>query len=468
MAIEMAGSHSGASRPSCPDSASPAPIEMFQAPIQLGSNGVMVLAPDMTILYANESVWGRPMAERQGKCYEAFSGRSSPCEACPAEQLLRPAVQCPSPGSPTEGEASLCGMKQVFALRTGDGKTACALVVLRMGHAERTSADCSMEQVEMDGQPAGELRLIGKSAVMQQLFKTIHLVADSHATVLVQGESGTGKELVAKTIHRLSSRRHRPFIVVDCGSLAETLLESELFGHVKGAFTGAIATKKGLFEEADGGTLFLDEIADTSPHFQAKLLRVIQEGEIKPVGSARSVKVDVRIISATNKDLSGLIKERAFREDLYYRLAVLPLMLPALRHRPEDIPLLAEHFVDLSCRRHRRPVRTIAPDAMFWLMHAPWVGNVRQLQHAIERAILTAAGPALTEQDLLGLSTEPLQKMDLASVTKHAVQTAECASIQEALRQADGSKARAARLLNISRASLYTKLRAYGMARELS
>lgn len=295
----------------------------------------------------------------------------------------------------------------------------------------------------------------------------IHMVADSQATVLLQGESGTGKELVAKTIHRLSSRRHRPFIVVDCGSLAETLLESELFGHVKGAFTGAISAKKGLFEEADGGTLFLDEIADTTPHFQAKLLRVIQEGEIKPVGSARSIKVDVRIISATNKDLLELIKDRVFREDLYYRLAVLPLMIPALRNRRDDIPHLVEYFVDLSCRRHRRPVRAIAADAMLALMHAPWVGNVRQLQHAIERAVLTASGSVLTEQDFLGMLSDPVRKMDLASVTKHAVQTAECASILEALRQADGSKVRAARLLKISRASLYTKLRAYGIPHQL-
>jgi two-component system response regulator HydG len=254
---------------------------------------------------------------------------------------------------------------------------------------------------------------------------------------------------------------------VDCGSLTETLLESELFGHVKGAFTGAASSKKGLFEEADGGTLFLDEIADTTPHFQAKLLRVIQEGEIKPVGSARSVRVDVRVISATNKDLLGLIKNRTFREDLYYRLAVLPLLIPALRERPDDIPLLAEHFVEIACRRHRHPIRTISPSAMQGLMHAPWLGNVRQLQHAIERAVLTGSGSVLTEEDLLGRSAESISKADLASETKHAVQRVERAGIQEALRHADGNKARAARLLNISRASLYTKLRTYGISHRL-
>jgi two-component system, NtrC family, response regulator HydG len=254
---------------------------------------------------------------------------------------------------------------------------------------------------------------------------------------------------------------------VDCGSLTETLLESELFGHVKGAFTGAVSSKKGLFEEADGGTLFLDEIADTTLHFQAKLLRVLQEGEIKPVGSARSVQVDVRIISATNKELSGLMKRRAFREDLYYRLAVLPLLIPSLRDRRDDIPLLAEHFVGISCRRHGRPLRTIAASAMQALMHAPWLGNVRQLQHAIERAVLTGSSSLLTEEDVLGRPPDSIRQADLASVAKRAVQTVERAGIQEALRHADGNKARAARLLNISRASLYTKLRLYDIPHRL-
>lgn len=466
MIIEMAGSHDRSTHPSCTSPVPDAGAEALLIADRV-SNGVMVLGPDLTILYANELVWSRPIT-RQSKCYEAFSDRSSPCEACPAEQVFQPGHGIPLVGSTNDAEATLCGIQQIFALRAGDGKAECALALLKMDRAAPMMMGTGMERPGSGGHPAWEPQLIGRSAVMQQLFKMIHMVADSRATVLLQGESGTGKELVARTIHRLSSRRHRPFIVVDCGSLAESLLESELFGHVKGAFTGAVTSKKGLFEEADGGTLFLDEIADTTPHFQAKLLRVIQEGEIKPVGSARSVKVDVRIISASNKDLLGLIKDRAFREDLYYRLAVLPLMIPPLRNRRDDIPLLAEYFLRLSCRRHRRPARTIAAGAMLALMHAPWVGNVRELQHVIERAVLTTSGPVLTEQDLLGNPPDSVRPMDLATATKHAVQTAECASIQEALRQADGSKVRAARLLNISRASLYTKLRAYGISHQLS
>ncbi len=245
--------------------------------------------------------------------------------------------------------------------------------------------------------------LIGRSPAMQQLFDMISLVADSSATVLIQGESGTGKELVAKTIHRLSYRREKPFVVVDCGSLPETLLESELFGHVKGAFTGAVANKRGLFEEADGGTIFLDEIADTSSTFQAKLLRVLQEGEIKRVGGNQPIKIDARVISATNKDLTELVKAKQFRQDLYYRLAVLPLYLPPLRERKEDIALLVERFLRQSCAKHRQPMRHVSEDALRVLTEASWPGNVRQLQHYIERAVVTTSGPDLTCEDMVAM-----------------------------------------------------------------
>jgi two-component system response regulator AtoC len=297
---------------------------------------------------------------------------------------------------------------------------------------------------------------------MRKLFEMIKLVADTHATVLLQGESGTGKELVARTIHELSSRRRRPFVVVDCGSLPETLLESELFGHVKGAFTGAVANKPGLFEAASGGTIFLDEIADTTPQFQAKLLRVLQEGEIKPIGSTRTIRVDVRVISATNKDLLALVKARMFREDLYYRLAVLPLFLPPLRERRDDIPLLVRQFVLAACRRHHRPVLEVTPQAMQALMEADWPGNVRELQHAVERAVVTAQGPRLGIEDFFRTAgTAESVRTDLRSVARTAAQRAERARIAQALRDAAGNKVKAAKLLGISRASLYNKLRDY-------
>ena len=288
----------------------------------------------------------------------------------------------------------------------------------------------------------------------------IRLVADSTATVLIEGESGTGKELVARTIHRLSYRREKPFVVVDCGSLTETLLESELFGHVKGAFTGAVSAKRGLFEEADSGTLFLDEITNTTPAFQAKLLRVLQEGEIKRVGGIHPLKIDVRVISATNKDLAELVKANLFRQDLYYRLAVLPLDLPALRDHAEDIPLLVKSFVKASCCRHRQPLRVVTHPVMQGLMEAPWPGNVRELQHCIERAVVTTKGPELNCRDILKMATDPARS-DLRTAVRGVAQQAERVRIKEALRQSEGNRSRAAKILDISRANLYNKLRAY-------
>lgn len=308
--------------------------------------------------------------------------------------------------------------------------------------------------------------LIGRSQVMQQLFDMISLVADSAATVLIQGESGTGKELVAKTLHRLSNRREKPFVVVDCASLPETLLESELFGHVKGAFTGAVANKRGLFEEADGGTIFLDEIADTSHRFQAKLLRVLQEGEVKRVGGNQPVKIDARVISATNKDLSELVKAKQFRQDLYYRLAVLPIYLPPLRERKEDIALLVERFLLQSCTRHRQPLRHVSKEVLHVLTESSWRGNVRELQHYIERAVVTTSGPLLRVPASSEVDSKRTEH-DLRSVSRAAVKEAERNRILQALEQAAGNRVKAAKLLRISRAGLYNKLKAYGIGETL-
>jgi two-component system response regulator AtoC len=301
--------------------------------------------------------------------------------------------------------------------------------------------------------------LMGRSPAMQQLFDMISLVADSSATVLIQGESGTGKELVAKTIHQLSHRRDKPFVVIDCGSLPETLLESELFGHVKGAFTGAVTHKPGLFEEADGGTIFLDEIADTTPAFQGKLLRVLQEGEIKRVGGNRPMKVNARVVSATNKDLAELVKMKRFRQDLYYRLAVLPLEVPPLRERRDDIALLVEHFVRQSCARHGQPMRTVPAHVLHGLREAPWPGNVRELQHYLERAVVTTKGAVLSCADVVALGLKTAA--DLRSVSKGAKQHAEKARIIQALEDSQGNRAQAAKTLKISRAGLYNKMREY-------
>jgi len=453
----MAGSHS--QFPIQTDTVLAARLEALQLLADRVTDRAMVIGPDLTVIYANQAAWssaGRSgPSEQPAKCYEAFLHQSDPCVMCSAREIFE-ATDVRAVSCSTGGNDNACGMKQAYPLMAGDQRTGAVLVLLN--GAMWPSSSPEQTAVPHVG------NLIGRSVPMQQLGEMIKLVADSQAAVLLQGESGTGKELAAKTIHQLSYRRDQPLVVVDCGSLPETLLESELFGHVKGAFTGAVNNKKGLFEEASGGTIFLDEIADTSPQFQAKLLRVLQEGEIKPVGSNRSIKVDVRVISATNKDLTALIKAKAFREDLYYRLAVLPLLIPPLRDRRDDIPLLVTHFVAAACRRHRRPAATVRPEAMQALADAPWPGNVRELQHAVERAVVTAQTSRLVAQDFFTTSeTAADEGADLRSVARMATQRVERTRIEQALHDAGDNKVKAAKLLKISRSGLYNKLRDYGI-----
>ncbi len=418
------------------------------------------------IVYANDSAWSRTTTENQAahhaKCYEAFANQTDPCVSCPAVSIfVAPEVHSVSCG--IGGDGTACGMHQAFPLAGKDGQAAAMLVLFR-NPSKRDEAPSKPPAAARPLETRDRLGdLIGRSEPMRQLFDMIALVANSSATVLIQGESGTGKELVAKTIHRMSERREKPFVVVDCGSLPETLLESELFGHVKGAFTGATAHKRGLFEEADGGTIFLDEIADTTPTFQAKLLRALQEGEIKRVGGTQPIKIDVRVLSATNKDLAELVRARTFRQDLYYRLAVLPIYLPPLRERRDDIPLLVEHFAASACARHRQPMRQIAPEVLHALSASEWAGNVRELQHYIERVVVTTTGPWLTCEDKDFVKPEA---EDLRSVGRTAAKQAERARILQALGQVSGNRMRAAKLLKISRASLYLKLREYQIGDE--
>ena len=428
---------------------------------------VAVMDRDFNLIYANEPAWVEQQAEahhhQQARCYEAFVHRTDPCETCPAIKVFD-APQVQGVSCSTEGKDTACGMHQAFPLVDKDGRVASILVLFK---APMKSNILPQTFVPEESSPPmirerlGDL--IGRSVAMQQLFDMVSLVADSSASVLIQGESGTGKELVAKTIHQIGYRRDKPFVVVDCGSLPETLLESELFGHVKGAFTGAVNNKRGLFEEADGGTIFLDEVAETTATFQAKLLRVLQEGEIRRVGGNRPIKVDVRVISATNKDLIELVSTKHFRQDLYYRLAVLPLFLPPLRDRKEDIPLLVARFLTQSCNKHRQAVRHVSGDVLHALTEASWPGNVRELQHYIERAVVTTTGPDLTCKDLVAIGSKD-EPSDLRSAARHAVSQTERRRILDSLRRTNGNRVKAAKLLKISRAGLYNKLREYGLA----
>jgi DNA-binding NtrC family response regulator len=307
--------------------------------------------------------------------------------------------------------------------------------------------------------------LIGKSARMQEVFQLLENLTGTESNVLIQGKSGTGKELVARAIHVQSPRKDRRFVALNCGGLTETLLESELFGHVKGSFTGAISSKPGVFQEADGGTLFLDEIGNMPPSMQVKLLRTIQEGEIKPVGSNQTIQVNVRFIAATNRDLLTAVGEGVFREDLYYRVNVITITLPDLAERTEDIPLLANHFVERFAKKLRKPVERIHEEAMALLMDYSWPGNVRELENCIERAVVLAKSPNITATELPPSVRALQQKEGLRLPVGITLDDLEREAILRTLAHCNGNRAAAAKMLGLAERTLYRKLRLYSMPR---
>lgn len=306
----------------------------------------------------------------------------------------------------------------------------------------------------------------GNNALVHQVIKTIEKVSNSDAPILIQGETGTGKSLFAKKIHNSSSRSEKPFYTIDCGALVEHLLESELFGHVKGAFTGATRAKRGLLEEAQGGTIFLDEIGELSPSTQVKLLRAIQEKEIKPVGGNKPITIDVRFLSATSRKLDEGIETGEFRKDLYYRLAVIPLYLPPLRERPDDLVLFVDHFARKFNARYNKDVSELTPSAMQFLLDSPWKGNIRELENVIERAVLLTETSSIT-LDTLCTTPGVFQNVDQDELQpiplKKAVERAEARAIQHALRTTEGNRSKAAQVLGIGRRTLYDKIEAYNI-----
>ena len=308
-------------------------------------------------------------------------------------------------------------------------------------------------------------QMVGRSAPMQEVFRRVRLAAQGDVPVLLTGESGTGKELAARAIHALSARKDKPFFAINCSAIPEPLVESELFGHVKGAFTGAIRDKVGVFQAAEGGTLFLDEIGDTSPLLQLKLLRVLQESEIRRVGDEKNIKVDVRLVTATNKDLKYLLTTGAVREDFFYRIRVFEITLPALRERREDLPLLVSHFLAEGSKVYRRSINEISQDGMQQMLKYSWPGNVRELRNAIEHAFVTAEGDCVTILDLPPEIRTTASPSPAASIkeTLTPEQQAERDRILDALQETRGSKTKAARLLGYSRVTLWKKLQQFGI-----
>jgi two-component system nitrogen regulation response regulator NtrX len=307
---------------------------------------------------------------------------------------------------------------------------------------------------------------------MHAIMETITRVAPTNARILIMGENGTGKELVARAIHALSLRASGPFVEVNCAAIPEELIESELFGHVKGAFTGALAARKGKFELADGGTLFLDEIGDMSLKTQAKVLRALQEQRIEPVGGAGSVDVDVRVIAATNKDLEEEIRKGRFRDDLFFRLNVIPFHVPPLRERREDVPLLARHFMEVLSAEHGRRPRAIAPEVLGALSRLPWPGNVRELRNIIERLVIMSPGdtielPHLPASLLEGLPAEVPAAAGEASAEPRGLAEAredfERQYILRKYRECGGNMSRTAEALGVERSNLYRKMKGYGL-----
>jgi DNA-binding NtrC family response regulator len=330
------------------------------------------------------------------------------------------------------------------------------LVKKALAHRRAEKENVRLRETVAEVTRPGEI--VGQSAAMRKVFDAVETVGPTDANVLITGESGTGKELVVRAIHAASLRRFHPLVAIHCGALTETLLESELFGHEKGAFTGAQYRKKGKFEIAEGGTVFLDEIGDISLKTQTDLLRVLQEREITRVGGNQVIKVDFRCVAATNKNLEAMIEDGTFRPDLYYRLNVFHIELPPLRERREDIPPLVEYFVRKFSLAMNKNITRIAPAAMNQLQQQPWAGNVRELENAVERAMVVAQPPELHEQDFIFKSAS-------AAAAGKSLDEIERAHILHVLEECNGNQSRAAEVLGIDRVTLHHKLKRYGWTR---
>ncbi|MEJ5301434.1 MAG: sigma 54-interacting transcriptional regulator [Thermodesulforhabdaceae bacterium] len=425
------------------------------------SDGVFTVDPSWRITYFNraaEEITGVPRKEALGRfCWDVF--RSNMCEeGCALRETLKT-------GKPIIGKTgyiiNAAGERIPVSISTA---------VLNDEHGEivggaETFRDLS-EIESLRTQLTGKLsigNIVSRSPLMQKVFEVLPPIAQSQSTVLILGETGTGKSLIARTIHELSPRKDKPFVIVNCGALPETLLESELFGYRAGAFTGATKNKPGRFALADGGTIFLDEIAEMSPAMQAKLLRVLQDRTYEPLGATKPEKVDVRIITATNKDLADLVRNGLFREDLYYRINVVRIELPPLRRRKEDIPLLVDEFIKKFNRIEKKSIKSITSEALSMLMGYDWPGNIRELENVIERACVLCNGDMIDTSQLPPEITTKSQIGRKSTKLKLASRTIEATMIEEALQRHNYNRQAAAKALGIHRSTLFRKIKNFGI-----
>lgn len=437
---------------------------LFEAVLDNVTDAIIVIDKDLKVIFQNEAVqrmYGPKMGER---CFQAYRGRQEPCENCIILDVIKDGKPRRALRDLQRPDGNIMWI-EIFSgpFRDEEGKIIGAVEVVRnVTEQIRLSEECITLRREMERQ-AQFSNIITQSKKMKAIFRLIERVASTFSSVLITGESGTGKELIARAIVFNSGRKDKPFVTVNCGAIPETLLESELFGHVRGSFTGAVKDHQGLLETADSGTLFLDEVGEIPLPIQVKLLRFLQEGESRRVGDTKVRKFDVRIISATNRNLEEAVRDGIFREDLFFRLNVIPIFLPPLRERREDIPLLATHLLQRLCDAHSRNVTGISSEGLKMLMDYPWPGNVRELENVIEYALhLTNEGEPIRPEQLppkiLGKTDASGRLGDIITIEEYTKQSI-------LILQSDHSEEQIAGILGISRKNLWEKRKRWSLSR---
>jgi len=437
---------------------------LFEAVLNTVSDAITVIDKDLKVIFQNEAVYKMYGSKIGERCFEAYRGRQEPCENCIILDVIKDGKPRRALRDVQLPDGKILWM-EIFSGPFRDEKgdiTGAVEIVRNVTEQIRLSEECVTLRREMERQ-AQFSNIVTQSKKMKAIFRLIERVASTMSSVLITGESGTGKELIARAIVFNSDRKEKPFVTVNCGAIPENLLESELFGHVRGSFTGAVKDHKGLVETADGGTLFLDEVGEIPLPVQVKLLRLLQEGECRRVGDTKVQKFDVRIISATNRNLEEAVRDGVFRQDLFFRLNVIPIFLPPLRERKEDIPPLATHLLQRLCDAHSRNVTGISSEVLKAFMAYPWPGNVREMENVIEYALhLTDEGrPIRPEQlppNLLGDKDTSRSPKDFVSIEEYTKQSI-------LILQRDHSEEQIADILGISRKNLWEKRKRWSLPR---